>query len=478
MESDVSSAEDWNDSRRPRLWNYNLHYFDDLNATNAPARREWHANLIARWIIENPATQGVGWESYPLSIRIVNWIKWGLAGNQLEAPVLRSLATQVRYLARRIEWHLLGNHLFSNAKALVMAGCFFDGAEADLWLEKGMSILLQEIPEQILPDGGHFERSTMYHALAFEDLMDLMNMSMAYPETFGLWARHIAGWQDKLVSMATWLRTMCHPDGEIAFFNDAAIGIAPCPAALFGYAERLGIDRTPSQQDLVKLEDSGYIRVSLGDAVLIADLAPLGPEYLPAHGHADTLCYELSINGRRVIVNSGTSLYAVGPERDWERSTGAHNTVEIDGENSSETWGGFRVARRARPLLINVSRDANSISIEGAHDGYCRLSGSPIHHRRWKMSAGRLEVFDEVRGGFSRAVSRVYFSPDCDVQQAGNEGVAILGSTEVVWIASGEFGIGPSSWRPEFGKWKPNKVLEIKLERSHPSCTFSLNWKS
>jgi len=80
-----SRPEDWNAADRDELWLYNLHYFDDLNADGAEGRSEWHRELIARWIDENPPGTGNGWESYPLSLRIVNWIKWGLRGNEFDA---------------------------------------------------------------------------------------------------------------------------------------------------------------------------------------------------------------------------------------------------------------------------------------------------------------------------------------------------------------------------------------------------------
>jgi hypothetical protein len=38
---------------------------------------------------------------------------------------------QVRFLRKRLEVHLLGNHLFANAKALVFAGLYFSGDEAE-----------------------------------------------------------------------------------------------------------------------------------------------------------------------------------------------------------------------------------------------------------------------------------------------------------------------------------------------------------
>src|SRR5438270_568337 len=79
-----------------KLWLYNLHYFDDLRAEGATDRLPWQRDLIARWIVENPPAAGNGWEPYPASLRIVNWIAWALAGNDLGAAALQSLAVQVR----------------------------------------------------------------------------------------------------------------------------------------------------------------------------------------------------------------------------------------------------------------------------------------------------------------------------------------------------------------------------------------------
>ena len=123
---------------------------------------------------------------------------------------------------KKIEWHILGNHLFANAKAF-FAGLFFQGREANAWLAKGLRILSNEIPEQILPDGGHFERSPMYQTIILEDLLDLINLSNAFPDNL------IVDFTKDLKSTATkmlnWLIAMCHQDGEISFFNDASIGL-------------------------------------------------------------------------------------------------------------------------------------------------------------------------------------------------------------------------------------------------------------
>ena len=121
---------------------------------------------------------------------------------------------QVRWLAQRLEWHLLGNHLFANAKALVFAGLLFDGAEADRWLTKGLSIVHRELPEQVLPDGGNFELSPMYHSIILEDLLDLINVARAYPDP--TMAASVDRWRETAGRMLSWLSALCHPDHEIS----------------------------------------------------------------------------------------------------------------------------------------------------------------------------------------------------------------------------------------------------------------------
>ena len=171
VERDV--AQGWDDPSVAKLWRYNLHYFDDLCAEGSPSRRDWHVAFMDAWIRGNPPGHGTAWEPYPTSLRIVNWVKWAWLGGLLPDAAVQRLAVQARWLTRRLERHLLGNHLFANAKALVFAACFFEGPEADRWFAIGTEILRREIPEQVLPDGGQFERSPMYHALALEDMIDL-----------------------------------------------------------------------------------------------------------------------------------------------------------------------------------------------------------------------------------------------------------------------------------------------------------------
>jgi uncharacterized heparinase superfamily protein len=419
---------DWNSPERPRLWNYHLHYFEDPRVS-----AEW----LARWMSDNPVGVGAGWEPYPLSRRMVNWIRWKGRGGVCPGGFDESLALQARALAGQIEYRLLANHLFVNAKALVYAGTYFEGAEAEGWRRTGLSILDCEVREQILPDGGHYERSPMYHALILEDLLDLESLRLAYP---GVW-RERPEWREAAGRMLGWLRSMTHPDGEIGFFQDACFGVAPSYEELARYTDRLG-----GRAEVRPLQESGYRRLEWGELVALFDVGAPGPDYQPGHAHAGTLSVEVSWRGGRVIVNSGTSTYEAGAVRTFERSTAAHATVRVDGRDSSEMWGAFRVARRARVRSLWDGVAPGVLWSEAEHTGY-----EPVRHRRRvTVHAQELTLEDEVTGG---ETVEWFFPLHPSVEMRGRElwrGGWRIG--EMVPPAGARVTVEAAEWRPEFNR--------------------------
>lgn len=457
----------WDSPDRTKLWRYNQHYFDDLNAAGAPSRREWHEDLLAEWLSNNPPGEGTSWEPYPTSIRIVNWIKWSLAGNDLGEAGRHSLAVQVRWLMQRLEWHLLGNHLLANAKALVFAGLWFSGDEALTWLNTGLRIIKSQLPEQVLPDGGQFELSPMYHALALEDVLDLVNITRRYSAALSVDQQELsAAWTVRACLMRRWLAALSHPDGDIAFFNDAAFGIAPANTELEAYAVGLGVPEPEPLGQLTWLADSGYARLAQPAAVVIADLARVGPDYLPGHAHADTLSFETSVFGHRLFVNSGTSVYGTGAERLRQRGTAAHTTVAVSGYDSSDVWSGFRVGRRARPLDRHISRTGDVLFASASHDGYRRLPGRPLHMRSWRLGPDSLEVEDRLACTTRQAEARFHLHPDirATIDAPGTGTFLLPGDRPLRWTTvGGRALLQPTTWHPEFGRSQPTLCLIVPL---------------
>nr|WP_311526684.1 alginate lyase family protein [uncultured Ralstonia sp.] len=468
----VTQPEDWNRPEWSKLWLYNLHYFDDLDAPHADTRAPLHRHWIDRWIAENPAPNGNGWEPYPLSLRIVNWVKWLSTRDVVGSAWTDSLQLQVHVLSQRLEYHLLGNHLFANGKALVFAGTFFSGPAATQWLNVGLGILDREIPEQFLPDGGHFELSPMYHTTLLWDLLELIDLAGCTGND--ALASRVTEWRAFAERGLAWLAGVSHADGEISFFNDAAFDIAPAPQQLFSYAETLDLHvRSLSQQPVTPLRlthfaDTGYVRLSWENADALLDVARVGPDYLPGHAHADTLSFEWSLGACRVLVNSGTSQYGDDMERQRQRGTAAHNTVVVNEENSSEVWAGFRVARRAYPFGLHIAQAADSITVSCAHDGYRRLPGKPVHRRTWLAQPRKLQVTDVIEGAYRTASARFHLHPHVSANAQGNRVQLTLpdGRSITAAFSGGAPRLVASTWHPRFGESVPSHCIEVALTGS------------
>lgn len=473
----VFDSIDWQAGKHSKLWLYNLHYLDDLNAYGIDRQPELARRLIQKWRHANPPMAGEGWEPYPLSLRIVNLVKWFACNNFRAADQLYCLGQQADALSQQIEYHILGNHLFSNGKALVFAGTYLDGAFADRWLIQGLRILDREIPEQFLQDGAHFELSPMYHATMLWDVCDLINLARC--SGVAALSERLSLWSSILARGLHWLESMLHPDGRIAFFNDAAFGIAPEYSKILEYAKKLGVyPPVLSQQKAIFNAASGYVAVVPCNRVkALLDVASVGPDYQPGHAHADTLSFELSVFGRRLIVNSGTSQYGEDLERHRQRSTAAHSTVEVDGHNSSEVWAGFRVARRARPMVQRFDVQQGSIIIHASHDGYRHLPGRPVHHRQWKFTSDELEIVDKVVGRQTTSVARLYLHPDIKIQQVDGAFVIDIGGRDKAYIelqGADRVTLMASTWHPEFGLSLDNQCIEAVFTKN--SLLTRIRW--
>jgi uncharacterized heparinase superfamily protein len=463
QEGFLSTENDWNSPQYSKLWLYNLHYFDDLNSGSYAERELIHYQFIDRWIAENPACFGNGWEPYPISLRLVNWVKWFSRKESVEQKYLNSIAIQADALTQQLEYHILGNHLFANAKALVFIGAYLQGKDAKRFLDLGLKILDREIPEQFLDDGAHFELSPMYHEILLWDLLELIDLAEVSQNPSLV--EHHSQWRMVAEKALRWLKTMMHPDGEISFFNDAAIGIAAKPHQIFAYANKLKLSYEVNNKALMTNETSGYSRVDTGFFTLFFDHANVGPDYLPGHAHADTLSFEMSVGVQRVFVNSGTSLYGVSAERLRQRETAAHNTVVVNGKSSSEVWSGFRVARRAYATLLKSDETDGVVTLSASHDGYKRLNPKIVHKRTITSNAEHFTLLDELSHP-TDASFHLHIHPDLLIVNAEEQRLTLqLPCLTLVQLeCECPLILEESTWHPEFGVSVSNKKVVVPFD--------------
>lgn len=470
---------DWRAPSMSRLWQYHLHYADYVAAIALAAQRghdsQWSEHalaLVEAWIASNRPGQRPGWDPYPLSLRVVNWvIALAALGPRVDegrrARIAGSLAAQGRFLARHLEWHLGGNHFVKNAKALLILGVALDCPEAKAWRAQGCRLLLGEVQRQVLADGGHVERSPLYHGIVLEDLLDVLALAAATGQQLlsGGEAAALAGAARR---MATWFARMRHPDGGLALFNDCVVAGEPEPGALLAYAARV-LACEPSPNGTVALAASGYYVVQHGKARAVIDCGDIGPDELPAHAHADTLSFELSWAGQRVVVDAGTAEYTLDDLRRYVRSTAAHNTVRVDEVEQSEVWASFRVGRRARPVGARLVEAEDHVGFAGAHDGYERLG--VIHHRHIVATDQAWFVVDELRGrGHHRFESYLHLHPDLRLEPAGAAWRAVGDRADFRVRPIGAVTCGPvEGWYcPDWGRATRAPVLAFRGEADAP----------
>jgi uncharacterized heparinase superfamily protein len=449
----------WDNPSLPKLWRYNLHYFDFLRQFELENEEvQLQTAIISKWIKENPFGKGTAWEPYPTSLRIINWIKWHSKTKGLTEEAKLSLWNQARWLAKRPEYHLLGNHLFVNSKALLFASALFGLDDKSRIYNKALRILTYELEEQFLTDGAHFELSPMYHSLAMEDLLDLFQLSSFLPSNFP--SKKIL---EKYCLGMKWLSLMKYNNEEFAHFNDCSNGIAPSYKELEELAFKIDLNQKPLlESKFVHFSKSGFAVAKDSKVHLVADIGPIGPDYLPGHAHADTLSFELAIEGKRVIVNSGTSEYGLSQERFRQRSTAAHSTIEVDGQSSSEVWSGFRVARRARVIQIEINELEDKIEFSAVHDGYTRLPIKSKHKRQWNLGEDYLEILDEVSGRENCIQLRFFLHPDIEVFQNDTEILLNSSSRLLAKINSNQsIEVLSTTYHDSFGVSKKNKCLLI-----------------
>ncbi|MDB5240041.1 MAG: heparinase [Spirosoma sp.] len=404
----------WNYADHGKLWTYNLNYFDFLNQHSADASElmpERGLGLISDFIRQtNRLCDGL--EPYPTSLRIINWIQF-LSRNQLQNDTInRHLYAQADLLRKRLEYHIAGNHLLENGFALLTAALYFRQAA---WFGQAVKLVRAELTTQLLADGGHDERSPMYHQILLDRLFDVL-LAVTY-DTWCPDSTLIQFLNDKAARMLGWLNAITFQNGDVPMLNDAAWNIAPTTGQL--REKSLSLEIRPSGSSLqLTNSDTGYRKFTSPRYELVADVGAVGPDHQPGHAHADTFSFVLYVDNQPLIVDSGTSTYEPGMRRVWERSTAAHNTVAVKNSNSSEVWAGFRVGQRARVTLLADQ----PTTLTARHDGYLSLGIGIIHERTWVVAPEHVQITDRLIGSktnqLETGVARLHFHPDVPVSLA------------------------------------------------------------
>lgn len=429
----------WNRRYESHLWNYQLHYFDYAVWCarvwiESGDRRFWQTcqNLIASWIARARIGRSDGWDAYPTSVRLVNWIyAYCLLAEQdlpqaFRASWRASIYRQLDFLRHHLEYHLLANHLLKNAKALVIGGLFFAADKAGRqWLTQGQRLLRHELAEQVLADGGHYERAPMYHAQVLADSLECFALLRAS----GCLTQDEASIAQQLRTMVDFLGALSYDDGRLALFNDSANTAETQPKLILAAVESI-CGSVPKSNRRAFPQTGYFVWCSADDSEkLIVDAGPPSVAYNTAHAHCDLLSYELRLAGQPFIVDAGVHGYAADPFREYCRATRAHNTVMFDGREQSEVWDTFRMARRAEVLAAEAEGDEQTWRFRGKYRPY--YDRNLIHERLIQRRASGEWVVTDValsetdKQTVKLAESFIHLHPEISARRVPDAGLAV-----------------------------------------------------
>ena len=421
-----SSFQGWDMRDFGPLWTYNLNYMDWIE------QEDITINECLKWIdlfIDELPNNHTGQDPYPIALRIINWSKFFSKHPECQNKKRNdSMYAQTLLLERKLEYHLLGNHLLEDSYALTIAAIYFHDKRL---FNKASKLLYEQLNEQILPDGAHYEQSPMYHCIMLDRLLDCINFTGNNILFDGQSA-----------------------DGSIPLLNDSAYGIAPTSSQLFQYAKILGLS-----WDTIPLNQCGYRKLVHGNVEALTDIGNITANYQPGHSHADTFNYELRIDGNPIIVDTGISTYNKDDRRQYERSTCAHNTVTVNKKDSSQVWGGFRLGKRAR---VSVS-EYTPQNIIANHNGF---GDNAIHQRKFSLNGNTFTIEDEIIGGATNAISYLHIAPNLQVQIISTEdGVIKIGNTIMKIDYFRDITLSSNYVSTEYNRLQSTNVLEISFTK-------------
>lgn len=404
---------------------------------------------LESWLDQNPFGYGMNWRSpLELGVRIINWV-WaldlikdaGLMQGRAKHRLFNAIYLHCWENVRKFsQGSSANNHLIGEVAGVFVAASYFkELPNMKAWARQSQQILEEQLFAQTFSDG-----CTREHALGYE----------FFVIQFYLICGLVGKWTGQDYSDAYWIRLekmfyfvalLDEGGDDLPMFGDRdnayvldlgstpenVQALLPVGVVLFNrpdfkaYAEnysemaewllgnegrsafmRINDDSHDDQLQSHGFSESGYYLLQSGkrgqdDAISIfIDCTELGYGAIAAHGHADALSFALRYAGTDVFVDPGTYDYFTYPQwRNYFRTTRAHNTVEIDGQDQSEMLGPFLWGRRAETQCLEWLPDESGGHLVGEHNGYSRLADPVIHRRTLELNGQQrsLIIKDEIQ---------------------------------------------------------------------------------
>ena len=343
--------------------------------------REW----LSAWMDNNRTWEQTAWAPAVTAERLINWCQhWSfLVRDDATGPFEKMLRRTAGRDARHLLWTIpptdagfIRLHAIKGQAYGVFALLGGEGRMA-----RTLNMLEREISAQVLPDGGHVERSPQTLSDVLKDLLELRALlSTATGDVPGFL-------QNAIDRVAPMLRALRHPDGGLAVFNG---GLEGDPARLDMILAQTDSNAKPPRN----APHAGFQRLNAGAVNIIMDCGQ--PSSVGRSQHAGTLSFELSIGKHRLFVNCGARQGRQDPWRTALAATAAHSSMSVNETSSSAFALDGKLRQRPEHVTCNRQDVDEGTLAEASHDGYMDAFGL-THHRALFLASHGTDIRGEDR---------------------------------------------------------------------------------
>ena len=388
-----------------------------------------------------------------------------------------------------------------SARALLLAGRFFEGQEANELWTAGRQILLDEIENHFVADAS---RAVSRPASLVNLAQAVMEYLVFTPKYDGEDDDERRFFKEKFRDILNSIESILLPDRSLPLFGPAPESPVDDVAALFaiaavllneplwknlagkfgvlpymllGESGKTAFDNLPEAQwsaGTVLNTQCEICRLSssVGSAMVVNGRLPRSRQ-----DHQDGLTYELAIRGQRVVVDSGA--YAAGDDarEKYFSSPRAHNVLLVDGKGPRP-----KGSLPSRPSAKLSEHPDISMGLRLVHQG---LPFPGVTHRRawWHLDEETWVILDRLVGkGSHSATSLIHFYPTFEIEVRDNVSVVrshsltlsvipliTPGQTPPIMVATrGDHPDFQSWYAPESGMKFASSVLRLEWREFSP----------
>ena len=445
---------------------------------------------INNWIDENPLMYSVNWTcAMDVTIRAVNWmhaLNFISASkcftDEFVARVSKSLYQHGFFIRNNLEKVIpySNNHYSSDIVGLLYLGQFFNKtSKGKCWFRFAEKEFFKDIEIQVLPSGGHYEKSVSYHRL----MVELYSYPIYMFDRCGI--KVPISIKDKVQLMYDYVANYTKPNGYAPLIADNDDGrFLPFVKRDFRMHSYLN-DASSAEVSIVSnglsnrfrttektsklFEDAGVAVVRNDDAQLFVSCVgysrkPKSSEVnLGTHTHNDLLSFELNVGGNDIIIDPGTYLYTSSiKDRNEFRSTRKHNTIIVDEEEQN-----LLSENSAFSLKRNVVFDKLLMEGSCVIGKYSTLKGQMSHHRTFDLQEGRLLIKDVVEktGLGHEGHLRLHLAEELEPELKDGPVIFEVGDYALsISNSECELSVENDTWSPSFGVLKNNKTIDLKFK--------------